>query len=150
MGCKSVVLGMTALLIFGTSGVCFSQSSGKGVPAENSKKIEWCKAAELAIEEALKEVASAAESGMFDNNAPRQSNRKLAESVEVLKIQNQLTYMQMLGCTAPQQPIDYTAYSAVAIGCAIAPVANKEAACNKEAWARGRANPVMRTPKTIQ
>lgn len=132
------------------SEVCFSQSTGKGVPAENPKKIEWCKAAELAIDEALKEIANAAESGTFDNSAPRQSNRKLAESVEVLKIQNQLTYMQMLGCSAPQQPIDYTAYSAVAIGCAIAPAANKEATCNKEAWARGRANPVIRTPKASQ
>mgnify|MGYP000985173734 CR=1 FL=1 len=112
-----------------------SQTVQKPIAVAPAQKADLCKASEVQIEDALKELAYAAHSGALDNSAPRATNRKLGESVAVSKIQVQLTYMQMLACQPPP-PIDFGAYSVHVIGCVMAPAGATASPCDQSKWTR--------------
>ena len=69
-----------------------------------------CDQLQAAIEDEMKEVSFHSLSGVTDNSAPRQTNRKLEQLVQIGMIQINLTLMQASKCNMPKVPVQGKAY----------------------------------------
>ncbi len=93
--------------------------SSCAMPALGQQKSALCLAAEIAIEDALKEIAYAKISGLLDNSAHRENNRLLMQVVGWMEVNSNITQMQTLKCPALGFSISPRAYDRGAAECYI-------------------------------
>jgi hypothetical protein len=79
-----------------------------------------CVAFSGAVIDGEKELAYISVDGVGDNSAPRETVRAVNSSVEMSRIQANITLMAAQQCPLPNQPVDINAYGLAALDCKIA------------------------------
>ncbi|MFZ6745254.1 hypothetical protein ACO0LC_18675 [Undibacterium sp. JH2W] len=130
---------MKSYLVF----LCFLL--GVNVVQAQTKAVDsTCEQLSIAVEGGVKELAYYEMTGILDNSAPRETNRKLNQVLQMGAIQANLLLMQANKCVLPKLPISETAYRANALQCELASgraSRSKEgntplAECDRAAWSR--------------
>lgn len=91
-----------------------------GSQAQTKVVDPTCEALGLAVEGGVKELSFYEVTGILDNSAPRETNRKLNQVLQMGGIQANLLLMQANKCALPKTPVSEIAYRANAFQCEFA------------------------------
>ena len=85
-----------------------------------AKAQNVCDQLNVAVENGVKELSFYAMSGIFDDSAPRATNRKLSQVFQMGMIQANLQLLQANKCALPKLPVSEYSYKANALQCELA------------------------------